>query len=1073
MRKKTRKILWLAKSVSQQTLSSRLRQRLGVQISTEEARLDDAWDLILVDPPALEKLRKRFPSRRKQEAPAALPVLLVVNREELPALSPDLQKLVDDLLVAPFADIELEYRLTSLLRLRELSLRTLAPKDVDAQQEIEERYRYLTELISDYAYAFRVDPDGSMRGEWVTESFQRVFGFTLPEIDARGGWQTMVYPEDLPVAKGHAQKVLSGESDVCEMRFVTRDGEVRWLRDYARPVFDATGRRVVRIYGLSQDISARKAAEERLQQSEANLRSLIEARKECIWSIDREYNFLIWNRTFEEFHQRAFGARVQPGKSALDLLPAAQQKQWKQRYDRALSGERQQFENVMALIDGEHVFQFELCPIFSEGEITGVSASGRDITERKAMEKRLREIEERFRIAFQTSPDSVNINRLEDGLYVDVNEGFERITGFTREETIGRTSLEIDIWADPRDRERLVAELKEKGVVLNFEAPFRMKDGRIVTGLMSARIIDLNGVPHILSITRDIEHLKQMEAERRRLLKFLDESLDFSHTIVWRMPIRNREGAAAQLEPLEELRGPVQQVLGYSMEELKQQPSLWYARVHSDDRKMVEELTAKVAREGGPAMRDYRWQHPDGHWIWIREQLFGERDTSGQVAALLGLANDITDLKEAELRLRALATRLQTLREVDKAILAAKSVQSISHSTLARLPELIPCQRTSLLLLRLKEGIATVHAVHGKDGEKIREGSQIPLRSYRPFLGLKKGETYYVEDIAAQKRPMMVEEELLKLGLRSYMLVPLLIRGELIGSLNLASTNPNAFTAEHREIAREVADQLAVAIQHMRMMERLQRHAEELEQKVAERTAALQEANDELKAFSYSVSHDLRAPLRAIDGFSRIILEDYHDRLDAEGADLLQRIRKNTQRMAHLIDDLLEFSRISRREMKRDEIDMSALAKSVFQEVTDAEQRRRMRFTVSRMPKASGDTAMIRQVVFNLLSNAVKFSSVRDVPVIKVGGRRKGRELIFYVKDNGVGFDPKYAHKLFGIFQRLHTEEEFEGTGVGLSIARRIINRHGGRMWAEAEPGKGATFYFSLPTAEQMEKPEF
>jgi len=237
----------------------------------------------------------------------------------------------------------------------------------------------------------------------------------------------------------------------------------------------------------------------------------------------------------------------------------------------------------------------------------------------------------------------------------------------------------------------------------------------------------------------------------------------------------------------------------------------------------------------------------------------------------------------------------------------------------------------------------------------------------------------------------------------------------------------------------------------------------ELEQRVRDRTAQLEAANKELEAFSYSVSHDLRAPLRAIDGFSRVVLEDYTGKLDDEGKRYLNIIRSNTQKMGHLIDDLLAFSRLGRQEIRASGIDMGKLAKAVSEELKLAVPERKLKFTINTLIPAQGDQAMIRQVFVNLLSNAVKFTRPKDVSTIEVGGSSGENETIYYVKDKGVGFDMQYVNKLFGVFQRLHSSEEFEGTGVGLAIVQRIIHRHGGRVWAEGKVGEGATFYFSLP----------
>jgi PAS domain S-box-containing protein len=249
----------------------------------------------------------------------------------------------------------------------------------------------------------------------------------------------------------------------------------------------------------------------------------------------------------------------------------------------------------------------------------------------------------------------------------------------------------------------------------------------------------------------------------------------------------------------------------------------------------------------------------------------------------------------------------------------------------------------------------------------------------------------------------------------------------------------------------------------------LREHKKNLEEQVKQRTRALarindklKEANREMEAFSYSVSHDLRVPLRAVDGFSRILLEDYGDKFDEDGVRVITIIRENTIRMGMLIDDILSFSRVSRAEMVMSEIDMGAQVRSVLQALEPGLQDRKLTFDVGPLPTVMGDANTLQRVWSNLIENAVKYSSKKPEARIEIGAMSGKDETTFYVKDNGVGFDMAQADRLFGVFQRLHGSE-FGGTGIGLAIAKRIVDRHGGKIWAEGKVGEGATFYFTLP----------
>jgi signal transduction histidine kinase len=237
---------------------------------------------------------------------------------------------------------------------------------------------------------------------------------------------------------------------------------------------------------------------------------------------------------------------------------------------------------------------------------------------------------------------------------------------------------------------------------------------------------------------------------------------------------------------------------------------------------------------------------------------------------------------------------------------------------------------------------------------------------------------------------------------------------------------------------------------------------DELEQRVIARTAQLEAANKELEAFSYSISHDLRAPLRAIHGFSRILLEEHAPHLADEARRYLHLVRDNAQHMGELIDDLLTFARLSRQPLKRQRVVCADLVRQVLGELNGEHAGRRVDITVGDLPLCQADPTLLKQVLVNLCANALKFTRQREVAVIEIGCREAGGERVYFVKDNGIGFDMQYVGKLFGVFQRLHRADEYDGTGVGLAIVQRIIHRHGGRVWAEAAVNQGATFSFTL-----------
>jgi signal transduction histidine kinase len=270
-----------------------------------------------------------------------------------------------------------------------------------------------------------------------------------------------------------------------------------------------------------------------------------------------------------------------------------------------------------------------------------------------------------------------------------------------------------------------------------------------------------------------------------------------------------------------------------------------------------------------------------------------------------------------------------------------------------------------------------------------------------------------------------------------------------------------AFQNEEKE---KRAQELIIANRELKNAEDdIRKLNEELEQKVIERTAELEAVNKELGSFSYSVSHDLRAPIRAINGYTRIMAEDYGDKLDDEGNKILQSIINNSKKMGLLIDDLLAFSKLGRKQVTLSEISMSELVSAINNELMFEEGENIPVFDIQDLPNAKGDKSLIRQVWINLISNAIKYSRNKPTTTVNIGAFEQGNLMVYFVKDKGAGFDMQYYDKLFGVFQRLHSQEEFEGTGIGLAIVQKIVDRHKGSVWAESVLEEGTSFYFSLP----------
>lgn len=533
-------------------------------------------------------------------------------------------------------------------------------------------------------------------------------------------------------------------------------------------------------------------------------------------------------------------------------------------------------------------------------------------------------------------------------------------------------------------------------------------------------------------------------------------------------------------------------ILGFSQEELRAQLSNWRELIHPDDLERIAEAYNQHA-EGNQAFYqiEYRMRSKTGEWVWVSDKgRIVQRDLNGNPTLASGTRIDINNrklyeeaIRDANLKLQIYTEELEQRTEqlmvgaqVSRTATDILEPDELSQRVVDLVRESFGLYYVGLFLLDETGDNAVLHAGTGGAGRQLlRQHHALPVAetsmvgwsivNRQARIALDVG-----DDAVRFDNPLLPET-------RSEVALPLISRGECIGALTFQSIAGAAFTLEDIAVLQSMSDLLANAINNARLYDRLQRElavrkqaeAEvrnlnaELELRVEERTAELKAANRELEAFSYSVSHDLRAPLRAMDGFSRILARQYENLLDDDGRHLLQRVRQNAEQMAELIDDMLRLSRITRAELRITRVDLTSMAREILETMHTAEPDRNVEVKVTSGLRVNADERLLRVALENLIGNAWKFTSKTEKACIEIGVDVIGNEPIFFIKDNGVGFSMEYANKLFGPFQRLHTVEEFPGTGIGLAIVQRIFNRHGGRIWAESKPGEGASFYFTLP----------
>jgi PAS domain S-box-containing protein len=461
-------------------------------------------------------------------------------------------------------------------------------------------------------------------------------------------------------------------------------------------------------------------------------------------------------------------------------------------------------------------------------------------------------------------------------------------------------------------------------------------------------------------------------------------------------------------------------------------------------------------------------------------------DTYSQehVVVLSGAANQIAiAIENARLyeTSQTRAEQLATLNEIGRSISSLQDLNGVLESAYRLLKNVLNLDAFYIALYNPESKCAWFPIM--VDGGKIwQEDSDVLIPDSQLAKTILGSQAYLVnrskEEIAqrqAHPQTQYALGEQSKVS-ASIMMVPLQFAGKTLGAMSTQSYQLNAYTSDDLELLSGVANQVTIAIENARLYTELQKELAErnraeaevrnlnadLEARVRQRTAELEAANKELASFTYTVSHDLRAPIRGIHGLSHILLEEFEQKMPAEAVTQIKRIQANARQMGRLIDELLSFTHLGRQPMRKVTLDMEALTRVVIKDLMSAENRRIV-FTIQPLPEAYGDLSLIRQALTNLVANAIKFTSGKESPQVEIGSLEQNGETVYFIRDNGVGFDMAYAGKLFGVFERLHRQDEFEGIGVGLAIVKRIIDKHGGRIWAEAKVNDGATLFFTMP----------
>lgn len=862
--------------------------------------------------------------------------------------------------------------------------------------------------------------------DWSAELF-RLFGLDPARAEASfETWRAVLYPDDLARATKRVDAALRSRTRLTnEYRIRLPSGDLRWIRALGDIVCDASGR-ALRMSGICLDVTESKRAEETLRSEEATLRGILDATQESIWLFSPEGRMLMGNTiAFQRFGKPPADII---GKHFNEILPAELARTRLARLREVVEFARPvDFEDERCGISFHHRFY----PVLdAAGQVTSVACFSRDVTERKRSDgervqllTRLREQHAELDAVLAAIQDVVLIYD-KDGTVRLVNRACVPAYGFDPTNHSLRDILRRNFYHDldgrPLDVESVPTARALRGEsVRNAQCVVRQMDGAEAAWEISSTPLRIGDeIVGAVTVWHDITERKKAEERLRQseaLYRAIGESIDYG---VWTCAPDGRNTYASE---------SFLKLVGLTQEQCSNFG--WGAVLHPDDAHRTIEAWKECVRQRGMWDIEHRVRGVDGQYHAVLARGVPVLNDRGEVVCWAGINLDIGRLKRAEEELRQLNAKLeQRVNErTAELTLAAQYARSLIEASLDPLVTISPDGRIT-------------------DANRATELATGVARD--ELVGSDFSNYFTDPDRARAGYRQVIAEGLV----RDYALTLRHASGHTMDVLYNATVYCNA--------AGEVQGIFAAArdITH-------RNRAEE----------QLKAANRDLEAFCYSVSHDLRAPLRGIDGFSQALLEDYLDRLDAEGQGHLRWIRSECQRMGCLIDDLLNLSRVGRVAIERKSVDLTALAREIVAGLLRSAGNRSVRFQIADGLRAEGDSHLLRAALSNLLDNAWKYTAKRPDAEIEFGSLPL-RALanppewlgcppatpVFFVRDNGVGFDMAYAHKLFAPFQRLHSAKEFPGTGIGLAIAHRVVHRHGGHIWTQAAVDRGATFYFVL-----------
>jgi PAS domain S-box-containing protein len=842
---------------------------------------------------------------------------------------------------------------------------------------------------------------------WNEETYN-IYGYKYQEFEPTfKSFVSLIHPDDRHIVISHLEETMrSKEFKDLESRMIRPDGGIRTILLVGAVSVDETGK-PYRTVGIVQDITERKKSEEKLKQNEARLRIAQAIAHLGYWEID------LVSQTIKgsEEAARIYGVEPKGLSLPLESVQRAVLPQYRSMLDDALRNliegtNEYDVESQIKRIDtGEIRWMHSKAELVidSSGKPIKVIGTIQDISERKFAEEALKESKERLQSFMDSAIDAFTIWDKNLKL-LDLNKtALAYLPQDTQKEDIrGKYLTDFLPYLKEGNRlEKYINVLKTGDPNSGEEEILYPSNKSTWTDTRIFKVGDGLGI-----VTSDITQKKHAEFQLREQdakLRSIFRATPVSIGLTTNRDFHDCNDAFFRMTGYSpgEIIGKNARLIYPTEEE--------YIRVGSEQvRQMKAQSTDTI---------ETRWLQKNGGIINILLR-FVALDLSDLSKGVIFSALDITERKRMETLVQQSEIRYRT--------------------TIDSLNDYIHVVDSDLRIILMNETFIELNKELGLVTDVIGRN----IFEIFPFLPKTIQDEY--KHIFDTGEPLITEETT-----------------QLPDRFMITETRKvPIFEGDRVDRVLTIVHDITIRKQSEEQIRRLN---ETLEERVKERTVQLEAVNKELEAFAYSISHDLRAPLRAIDGYTRILVEDYQKSMDDEGNRVCSVIRTETQRMGQLIDELLAFSRLGRLTMHPSSIDLVEITQTVFNELTTPETRKRIELRVGSLPSVMGDRMLLHQALVNLISNAIKFSSKREQAVIEIGSMENDGETVYFIRDNGAGFDMQYIPKLFGVFQRLHSEREFEGNGVGLAIVQRVLTRHGGRIWAEGAIDKGATFYFTIP----------